>query len=150
MFNKSLTRDELQQKIAGHFPKTFSKSMASATISNPQVVLEENDNRVGLLAEVEVKIPIIGTRKGNLGITGKPYLDPERRAVLLLSPKITQLEVPGLEEKWKEPLCKAAEVGLTSLLQAIPIIELDDKELKYRMINSVKVENGKLLVGFGL
>lgn len=150
MIKITLTRDELQGKVATHFPKTFEKSPASVTIVNPQVVLEEGSSRVGLIAEVEAKIPFFGSYKGSLGITGEPFLDKERKAIFLLSPKVTMLEVPGLPELWAGKLRTAAEMGLGLFLKTIPLMELAEKDLKYRMINSVKVENGKLLVGFGL
>jgi hypothetical protein len=178
----SLDQPTIQAKLAKAFPlssdKAGDKNPIRITLTDPQVVLEEGSDRLGLRMKVVVEPPAKkpplpeppfgkpgdklprpesvaanDVLEGTLSVRGAISYKPEEAAFYYQNLTIEKLQFPQLPASLEAPVRDLAEGLLAGHLQRHPIYTLTDTDLKSRaarsVLKSVAVKNGKLDIEIG-
>ncbi len=147
-----IDRAELQARIAPRFPTHHCKLLVVCLdLSNPVVVLNEGDDRIGLTVDAKV---LLGTRErvGRVGFSGRPRYVPDQGQLFLDELQITTLELSGLPEEYAAVVRLHAPAMLKAQLQSRPLYTIDTSTAKGTLaklaVREVKVVNGKLRINF--
>ena len=148
-FTVKMSRDELQAKVSGKFPLTVDRSGASIRLHSPLVILTASDEYIGLDMAVDTKVPFIGTKAGTIKTKVTINLDKEKRVIYVSNVDVVDLRVDGapamIESAIRDLVGKVAAIKLKDYA----IYNIDDK-LITKMLTSVKVEDGQLILKFGV
>ena len=195
----------LQQKLNEQFPVSIQEQDASVpldiVLSNPQLLLEEGNNKLGFHVTIDITIPADmmpemptddGTQpappqddtpplpqppggggqpappkppsgkqlppqqtviNGNLTVFSSLRYDASQKAIHISDPDVTELNFDMLPEPLVEPASQAIEQVLAEKFAAEPIYLPQDEALVQAataVLQSIRVQDGKLLVEFGL
>lgn len=150
----SLSREELQQAVSERFPVKREELLASVTFRDPQVILREGDNRVGIDLEARIKLPLVRAVQGRAAAVGEVAYDPATRAFFFRNPEITRLDLSGPAEEFREPLTQAVEQFAAPVLEETPVYTLKDRSTEEKtagyLLRRVSVRDGKLHLTLGL
>jgi hypothetical protein len=137
-----LSREDLQREIDKAFPIEKQELIATITLSDPKVLLDEGSSRIGLEMTVSGSIPGVKQVTGHLGAEGVPRYEPATGSLYLDEPSILRLELPGVSAKDSD----AAKLFLSPLFGPIlarsPLYKLKDR----RKVKSVRIENGTVRI----
>jgi len=176
----SLDRETIQSAVAGFFPLSSDKpgdgekKPIRVTLSDPEVLLEDGAERMGLRMKIAVEAseekgllpdgPPIGKPpgpplpgrsvfEGTLVVHGEISYKPEEVSFYYQNPTVTQLTFPQLPPPLEIPVRNLAEAAMAKYLQVHPIHTLSDANLKSRaaktVLKSIAVKNGKLDIEIG-
>jgi len=150
----SLTRDEIQARVAPRFPITKNWLVVNVVLSEPEVFLPEGANQIGINMQVEVSIPLLKPMSGHLVATAVPRYDTEARSFYLDQATVTRLDLPGLMPDLEAKARSAIEAIARQELSKRPIYELKGRNLKEitaaYALREVQVRDGKLRAIFTL
>lgn len=164
------TQADLQERLEKKFPLKKKVSIKkhevmTFVLSNPQVVLQEETNRIGLHLDSNCELPEIGFKEavflhirlgvpGTMFFTGELDYRPKKGEFYFERLQLHELETPGLPAKYEEDLKKVLSAAIGAYLNAVPIYTLEDKGLKEDIgrliLRSIVVKNGELIVVLGL
>src|SRR5205085_2623726 len=139
------------------------------TLSDPEVLLEEGSDRMGLRMRVLVEPdapplldgPPIGKQPplrrdvftGTLVVDGKLTYRPQEASFYYGDPTIKQLTFPHLPPGLETPVRNVAEALMAKHLQANPIYTMMDGDGKSRaaksVLKSITVRDGKVVIEIG-
>ena len=144
---------ELQARLAPRFPARHCKTIiVCIELSNPQVVLHEGDDRVGLVVDVRIALGP-RERSGRIGLAGRPRYDPGQGQLFLDDLEVTTLEWPDLPAEYVDWVKLGGTLAVRKALQDHPLYTLDDSSarnaLARRTVSDVTVVDGRLRVTFG-
>lgn len=148
------TRAQLQKEVDGVFPVREKQSLLRATFSDPEILLEPGGERIGLSLTVAVKLPVGGEVDGTLIVDSGLIYDPERAEIALADPRLRNLNLDGVPERFRPALGAIAEVVARRYLAQIPVYRLDADEFEQSLarlvLKSVSVRDGEVVavVGF--
>ena len=150
----SLTRDEIQARVAPRFPITKNWLVLNVALSEPEIFLSEGANQIGINTLVELNIPLLKPITGYLGLAAVPRYDAGAKALYLDQATVERLELPGLMPELQEKARNAIESIARQELAKRPIYELKGRNLKEitaaYTLREVRVRDGKLQATFVL
>ncbi len=140
--------DTLQES----FPIKQSFSVGDVALSNPKTMLKRGSDRVEAGTSLSFSNPLIPTQRGSLYISGKPFFDPKTKAIYLRSPMIERLELNGykLSDYVSKPLQRSLQPIIDDIFANRPIYRLNPNSLQSSFVKNIYIEDGKLLLTFGL
>lgn len=148
-FSFSLTQDQIQKKFESKLPLTYEKFFCSLTLSDPNVTILEEGNRVAVKIKATAKIPFVGEKNGTAVLSGIIIFSKEKKSVFLGDPKIDLFSIEGLPSDKAETFKQLAQLAVEQTLKQTPIYQLPDGATA-RVIKSIEVKEGKLNVSLGL
>ena len=144
----SVSKDEIQQRLAAKFPVERSKLMTDVVLSDPEAILVPGADRAGLAVSVSVKPPLVGPFNGRLAATGKLDYRFEEKGFYLRDVTIDSLEIEGVDDGILAKIKGPVEAVALGYLAEHPVYELKDRNLKEItaafVLRSVTVEDGQL------
>ena len=150
----TLTRDEIQARVAPRFPITKNWLVVNIVLRDPEIFLPEGTNQIGINMLVEVNVPLLKTISGHLRATAAPRYDAESRSFYLDQATVERLDLPGLMPELQDKARSAAESMARQELGKHPIYELKGRNLKEitaaYSLKEVQVRDGKLRAIFAL
>ncbi|HIJ90807.1 MAG: DUF1439 domain-containing protein [Desulfobulbaceae bacterium] len=150
----TLTRDEIQTRIAPSFPISKNWLVVNVILSQPEIFLPEGTNQIGINMLVEVNIPFMKPITGHLGATAVPRYDAESKSFFLDQAAVERLNMPGLIPEIQAKARTAIESIAQQELTKHPIYELKGRNLKEITaaftLREVQVRDGKLRAIFSL
>lgn len=150
----TLTRDEIQARVAPRFPITKNWLVVNVVLREPEIFLPEGTNQIGINMLVEVNIPLLKPISGNLGATTVPRYDAESKSFYLDQATVEHLDLPELMPELKAKARAAIESIARQELAKRPIYELKGRNLQKITaafaLREVQVRNGKLQATFSL
>ena len=160
----TFTRDEIQAKVEEKFPIERTATIVNLELTNPDIVLENGSNRIGLKADATAKLPgsglagLIGmggnSHTGSVYIEGDVDYGPEEGTFYFTNGKIKELKIEGLPEQLSGPISKLADAAASNNLNKVPLFTLNEKDMKERaakfFLKKARVRDGKLEVIVGL
>ncbi|MBT3342417.1 MAG: DUF1439 domain-containing protein [Gemmatimonadetes bacterium] len=145
---------ELQEKVDKVFPVEEKKSLLQARFSDPEILLRDGGDRIGLGLAVSVRLPGGKRLHGTLQIDSGLRYVPERGEVVLDDPQLQHLAMDGVPGGLDSILRSVAEVVARRHVTQIPIYRLhaDDyqKSLTRLVLKSVSVQDGDVIATIGL
>ncbi len=150
----TLTRDEIQARVAPHFPITKNWLVLKVALSEPEIFLSEGANQIGINTRVELNIPLLKPISGYLGIAAVPRYDVESKSFYLDQATVERLDLPELMPELQAKARSAIESMARQELGKHPIYELKGRNLKEitaaYTLREVQVRDGKLRAIFTL
>ena len=93
------SRDDLQAKIEGQFPLEKNKRLMRLRLSEPELLLRPDRDRIGMRLAVEAKLPGVKPLSGVLEADGELVYRPERGHFAIADGRLLGLDVQGLGGK---------------------------------------------------
>ena len=150
----TLTRDEIQARVAPRFPITQNWLILNVALSEPEIFLSEGANQIGINMLVELNIPLLKPISGYLGIAAVPRYDAKSKSLYLDQATVERLDLPGLMPELQDKARTTIESIARQELAKRPIYELKDRNLKEvtaaYTLREVQVRDGKLRATFAL
>lgn len=150
----TLSPDEIQERIAPHFPLKKSWLIVHVVLSDPKIFLPEGADHIGINMLVEINVPLLKPINGQLKATTVPRYDPDTKAFYLDQATVDRLELPGLIPELEGKARAAIESTARQELAKHPIYELKGRNLKEVTaafaLQKVQVRDGKLQATFAL
>jgi hypothetical protein len=134
------------------FPIKQSFAYGDVELSSPKALLKRGSNRVVTGTSIGFSNALIPKQKGALYVSGIPYFDAQSGAVYLREPMIDKLEFNGykLSSMIQGPLKSAIVPIINEIFRTTPIYKVNRSSLQGSFVKNVTVDNGELLVTFGL
>lgn len=153
-FAMDLTAKNLDERLAPRFPvKKCQGSVICLTLSEPQVVLAEGSNRLGLSAVAVVEVG--GTPlAGRISLSGLPQFEAATTALMLKDVRIDSLGVAGVPSFLTGSLQNLAQPFVKQELERSPLYSFagDSRQdqMARKLLKEVSVVGGKLRLRFGV
>jgi hypothetical protein len=147
----------LQSEIADKFPLEKHALLLTARFTDPKIALENGSNRLGLGVTTTIEAPGHKLLSGRTEVDGEISYNRATGDLFLNNPKVTALRIDGLPKEYEGVARSLAGSVLEGYLSKMPIYSLDRsapddyrRAVAKRLVKSIKVENGLLVVEFGL
>jgi len=149
-YTLEITKNTLQQKIAAMMPMERSKYFITVILSNPNVDLLEDNNRISISSDMSASIPGGIRGKGRATITGSIRYDNKQGAFYLDNPAIEKLHIDKVPDQYLPQVKAIAQKALSRSLSSRPLYQLKDNDLKQKLAKSllkgIEVKNEILFV----
>ncbi len=148
----SVPASQITQSLQKQFPINQDFDYGKITLKEPKASLKKGSDRVVAGTSIGVSSALIPTQSGSLYVSGKPYFDASSGAVYLREPNIEKLEFNGYQiaSFMKGPLKDALIPIVNEVFKNTPIYTLDKSSFQKSFVNNIRVEDGELLITFGL
>ena len=143
---------KLNSRLQDLFPIISNLQYGSIELSNPNAILKKGSDRMTAGTTISYSNDNLPTQKGLLYISGSPYLNGETGEIFLQRPKIEKLQFNGVDlfDYVKQPIIDALTPTIDNLFATHPIYKLDMSKAQNSFIKKLYIEDGSLLVTFGL
>jgi len=149
-YTLEITEEELQNKVSAMMPLEKSKFFVKVILSNPEVDLLKDNNKISVLSNINVIAPAGIKGSGNARITGSLTYDQSSAAFFFKNPTIENIDIDNFPEKHIPKAKSIAQTIARKMLTTQPIYKLKDNNLKHSLaksiLKSVTVVNEALLV----
>jgi hypothetical protein len=149
-----LSENEVQEKVEQKMPFEKKKYFITVAISNPQVSLKNGNDKIGILSNIAVKLPGGLTGNGKALIEGGIKYTPKDGEFYFTDPKVKQLKIENLPEKFETKVVKVVDIATKKVLEKTPVYKFKDDNLKHKLakatLKSVNIKNGKLALELGI
>lgn len=134
------------------FPIRQSLQYGNVELSNPKALLTRGSNRVVTGTTIGFSNALIPKQSGALYVSGVPFYDAQTGSIYLREPMIDKLEFNGykLSDYLQGPLKSAIVPIINEVFRTTPIYKVNRSSLQGSFVKNVVVDNGELLVTFGL
>ncbi|WP_340680363.1 DUF1439 domain-containing protein [Paraglaciecola sp.] len=153
-YTLEISAEELQAKVTAMMPIEKKKFFVTVTLSNPDIDLAVGDNKMGLFSDIKLKTPAGVNGSGSIKITGALKYVADEGAFYFQSPQIISLESKDISANMLPKVRELAQLAVQEFLSRKPVYQLKDDDLKQKLakavLQSVKVENNKLIVELGV
>lgn len=148
----SIPASKITESLASGFPVQQNFQYGTLTLKDPKAMLQAGSDKVTAGTSIDLSSPLIPTQSGSLYVSGKPYFDAQSGAIYLHNPDIETLDFNGykLASMIQGPLKEAIMPLINEVFRTNPIYRLDQNSLQNHFVNDIRVNNGELLVTFGL
>lgn len=149
-YTVELTEAQLQQQLASMMPITRERMFVTVTLSQPILDLGMGGDKIGVFSSLDISAPggIKGT--GRAKVEGRISYKKENGSFYLYNPTISQIEIDQIPAQFHSNVKELAQLALNSSIKGKPIFTLKEdntqEKLAKSMLQSVKVESGKLLI----
>lgn len=145
---------ELQQKVSAMMPLERKMYFITVTLTEPEVKLLGQTNRIGIASRIEASIPGGIKGSGRVALNGTLSYQSKSGEFYYTDPVITDLQVDGLPKKYLPQVRSITQVLLENALAVHPVYTLSDTNLKQALakavLKSITVTDGKLVVVLGI
>lgn len=133
---------KMQQGLERRFPiDKRVLSVLEVKVTNPQLSLQPERERVALSVDAAVTPPFIRQHwRGNLAISGRLQLDPQRNAVYLFDASVDRVNIEGMDESQQRQFAKVASLVGDQLMHETPIYTFKPEELRYAGVQFVPTQ----------
>lgn len=149
-YTLEISEAKLQNKVSEMMPLKKNKFYFTVTLSEPEIELFEGSNEIGIFTHIELVGPREVRGYGRAKITGSLSYHAEAGAFFFKNPKIVQLEIDKVSEKYVPHVKAIVQLVSSKMLEKRPVYRLKDNNLKHKfakaMLQSVSVKDKKLLL----
>ncbi|RUM67721.1 MAG: hypothetical protein DSZ05_02155 [Sulfurospirillum sp.] len=142
----------LTQSLQRQFPVTQNTDYGKVTLKNPKALLQKGSDRITAGATVLFSNSLIPQQQGSVYVSGKPYFDAKTGSIYLNDPNIEKLDINGykLGNFLNGSVANQLKPLINEVFRQIPIYKMDRNSIQGSFVKNVRVEDGNLLVTFGL
>ncbi len=151
-FTVRIPASTVTSALEQQFPIKQSFAYGDVELSHPKALLSRGSNRVVTGTSIGFSNAFIPKQKGSLYVSGIPYFDAQSGAIYLREPMIDKLEFNGykLSSMIQGPLKSAIIPIVNEIFRTTPIYKVNRSSIQGSFVKNVTVDNGELLVTFGL
>ena len=142
----------ISNSLESQFPIKQSFNYGDVELSNPKALLQKGSNRVKVGTALGFNSAIIPKQNGSLYISGIPFFDPKSGNIYLREPMIDNFQFNGftLPSITQSPLKNSIIPIINEIFKTTPIYKVNRSSLQGSFVKNVTIDNGELLVTFGL
>ena len=149
-FVKEVTERELQNRVEEMMPFQRKTLFGVISIAHPNVRLYEDENKVGVSAQIETLAPNGLRSSGTIGVSGTVVYEKTEGAFYIRDAIINTLVIDGLTEQGTALIKPYAQGLISGALRASPVFVLNDENAQQRLakssLQSVEVRDGTLRI----
>lgn len=149
----TFSREDLQRDISAKFPFDQKLLFINVTYSNPDVILNDGSDRIGIGLDAAAKLSGDQLVKGHVQGDWKIRYEPAEGAFYFDDPNLTQFDFGGLSPAAQEQIARVAKPLMEAYLRRVPVYRLKQgdfrQDLARAVLKSVAVRQGKLYVVVG-
>ncbi len=142
----------INKYLQKEFPVKKDLPVGEIIVKDPQANIENNENRLKLGSTISLKVPFIPEQTGKIYISGNIAFDQQKKELYLIDPKLENLSFnnQSLTKYLPSNIKNVLSQAITDIFKQIPIYKINDKSISGKFIKDIRIENGKLLLTFGL
>jgi hypothetical protein len=125
--------ERLQSAAERKFPlNQRPMELIDINLSNPRLALTPEDNRISITLDARVA-PAFTRRvwQGHFVLSGMLQLDAQRRAVVVVQPRIDRIALDGIDPVLANQVAQAAGALAGTILQDMPLYSFAAEDLRY-------------------
>jgi hypothetical protein len=149
----TFSRDDLQRDIAAKFPFDQKLLFITVTYSNPEVVLNDGSDRIGIALDASAKLAGDQLVKGRVAGDWKIRYEAAEGAFYFDDPNLTQFDFGGLSPAAQGQIARVAKPLMEEYLRRVPVYRLKESNLRENLaryvLKSVAIKQGRLYVVVG-
>lgn len=149
-----LTEDELQARLDRVIPVEKKKLLFRVLVSAIDVELTEGSDRIGLLADMEIRSPYFTTGKGKAYLDGKLSYNPGDGAFYFQETEVREVKFENIPDKYHEAVRMIFHRAISRRLAKTPVYTLQEDKTRHQiakvLLKSVTVIDRKLVLELGL
>ena len=148
----AIPASQINETLQKQFPITEKTQYGKVTLANPKALLRKGSDRIEAGSTVIFSNALIPEQKGSVYVSGKPYFDARTGSVYLNDPMIEKLDINGykLASFLHGSVADIVKPVINEVFKKIPIYKIDKNSIQGSLVKSVSVEDGSLLLRFGL
>jgi hypothetical protein len=136
VIHRSLTREQILERVRGEFPIERRKSLFYVRLQNPDVIFPGGE-RLGVRLEVEAGAPLV-KHTGHAAAEGT--LDFHDGGIYLKDAEMRELDLGvDLPADWGPPVMAAIQTAILAVLVERPIYEIHDGRVKKMWVEGDKL-----------
>lgn len=143
----TLTKTELQDTLAKQFPRNVNyQSVFKVSIANPQLVLDEANNRITTIVDTKLSSPLLLPQdiSGKIALNSGVKYDAPTRSLRLDQPVVSKVDVAGGSEQGNKQITGVADAVVRELLDDYAIYTFTPEQLE---LKGQRFEPGEITVG---
>jgi hypothetical protein len=143
---------QITESLQQQFPIAENTQYGKVTLKNPKALLQKGSDRITAGATVLFSNSLIPEQKGSVYVSGKPYFDAKTGSIYLSEPAIEKLNINNnnLTNFFQGSISSTLKPVIDELFRKIPIYKINRNTIQGSFVKNVKVEDGNLLLTFGL
>lgn len=106
-------------------------------LTRPQLSLQPDQDRVALAVDASVAPPFARAWTGNLGFSGRLYVDPGRSAVMMAEPRVDSFRLGSGNAEAERQLLRVANGLIDTVARDMPVYTFNQDELRYAGVQFV-------------
>jgi hypothetical protein len=124
---------KLQTGLERRFPITNRMlEVFDVELSRPQLAMQPDSGRVALTLDTSVAVPFLHrTRRGNLVISGRLFVDPARSALMMAEPRVESFVLDGVDDTRQAQLTAVANLVMQKFVADTPLYHFRPEDLRY-------------------
>ncbi len=148
----AIPASKITQSLQQQFPVTQNTQYGKVTLKNPKALLQKGSDRITAGATVLFSNSLIPQQQGSVYVSGKPYFDAKTGSIYLTEPNIEKLDINGykLGNFLNGQVMEQIRPILNEIFKQIPIYKIERNSIQGSFVKNVYVEDGNLLLTFGL
>jgi hypothetical protein len=145
---------QLQEQLANRFPfNSRYLEIFDIHLTNPQLSLQPETNRVVTTVSASILPTFLKQPwSGTFTLSGRLAVDPERRALVLAEPRMENVNLAGLDNRYAQQAVRIGSLLAEEVLSNIPLYTFTEDKFRYAGTNFVPTEiatrNNGLVVTF--
>jgi hypothetical protein len=145
---------QLQEQLADRFPfNSRYLEIFDIHLSDPKLSLQPETNRVVTTVSASVLPTFLKQPwSGTFTLSGRLAVDPERRALVLAEPRMENVNLAGLDNRYAKQVVRISSLLAEEALSNIPLYTFTEDKFRYAGTNFTPTEittrNNGLVVTF--
>lgn len=100
-------------------------------LTRPQLAIQPDQDRIALAVDASVAPPFARAWTGNLGFSGRLYVDPGRNAVMMAEPRVDSVRLGAGNAEAERQLLRVANGLIETVARDLPVYTFKQDELRY-------------------
>ena len=148
------SRADLQKQIESYMPYTQQQSIFMLTLSDPNLSLLSDEQRIGIRTQFKVTTAIGGEGNGWIHIDGKLRYKSSDHSFYIDAPRVTELNIQGVPAEFKPQLRQLAQDVIAPFLVERPVYTLTGKNMQEAlakmMLKSITIKDNQVIASLGM
>lgn len=145
-----LSEADLQERIDKRLPIEKNKLLFTVLVSALKVELTEGSERIGMVADMEIKSPHLSSGKGRARLDGKLRYQATDGAFYFQEVEVREVTFENIPDKYHGLVRELFQHAVQRRLAETPVYQLDTNKTKQQiakaLLKSVRVMKGKLVL----
>ena len=151
-YSIEITPNMIDNYLKKEFPIEKKLKIGKLILKDPEAQVEQKEDKIRIGTTVVLKLPFVSKQTGKVYISGKVAFNQKTKELFLVNPSIDKLTLNNsnllkyLPSEGKQILSNV----IKEILSQVPIYKVDDSSITGKLVKDIKIQNGKLLITFGL
>jgi hypothetical protein len=134
------------------FPVEKKLPVGKLIVKDPKASIDDINNRIKVGSSLLLKIPFFPEQTGKIYVSGNIAFDQQKKELYLVDPKLENLSFnnQSLTKHLPSNIRGILSDVISDIFKQTPIYKIDENSIKGKFLKDIKIQNGKLLLIFGL